>query len=89
LEQTRGRLANESCSSKFNFDSDLLKVVVPHIDINGISWGGTLAPQFTGGKTDRINVLALIAEEMRTRVGEAVHTMIADDCSGLAAGVAR
>src|SRR5215469_7715162 len=66
-----------------------LKVVVPHVNVNGILRCGLLAPQFTRRETHGVNVLRVLTEEMRVAVRENKNTMIAVNRPEFSARVPR
>ena len=59
------------------FSSGVLKVVVPHIQMNEIADLCLRAPEFASRESNRVNMLPLLALEMRVGIGERVDAMIA------------
>src|ERR1700758_1030838 len=65
----------------------MLEVTIPHIDLNRITRRGVLTPQLPRGKTNRIQVLRLLAEKMCVRVREDKDAVAADDQTLLASRI--
>src|SRR4029077_8202589 len=80
---------SSSRGRRSKFKSGVLKVVVPHVDVNRIPRRGLLAPHLARGEAHRVHVLALFASEVSHGVGEHVYAMIAIDRSYSAARVTR
>src|SRR5579859_3146709 len=66
----------------------MIEITIPHIDVNGIARRGVLTPQLPRGKTNRIQVLRLLAEEMCVRVREDKDAVAANDQTLLASRIA-
>ena len=69
--------------------SGAFKVVVPHVDIDGIARRGLLAPELARRETDGVDVLPLLAQKVRVGVGEVVDTMVTNDYAHPAARITR
>jgi len=57
----------------------MLKVAIPHVKVNRIARRGAVSPQLPGLKTNRIQVLWLLAQKMRVCIREHEYAMVADD----------
>src|SRR2546423_6570007 len=69
--------------------SSCLKVIVPEINVYRIKSAGLFAPQFAGGKADRINVLRFLAKTPGAGVRKFENAVVALDGADFAACVAR
>src|SRR5947209_4660981 len=67
---SRGMRGNPASRSLDNFGSGVFKVVVPHVEMNGVALRGLFAPELARGKANGIDVLRLLADELRVRVGK-------------------
>src|ERR1041385_4039009 len=67
----------------------MLKVVVPHVEMDGIARRSALAPELARGEADRIEMLRILAAVVGMAVGKDVHAAVADDFADLAADVPR
>ena len=69
--------------------SGVLKIVVPHIDIDTIPWRGLLAPQLARRKTHRVDMLRLLAKKVRVGIRKDEGAIIAFNRAGFAPRIAR
>jgi hypothetical protein len=67
----------------------LIKVVIPHIEVNRIARRGLLAPQLACTETHGVYVLGILTTEMGVRVWQDKNAMVAFDRAELPAGVTR
>src|SRR5262245_22713398 len=70
-------------------ESGLVKVVVPHVEMHRVAGRRLLAPELARGEADRVQVLRLLAGELRIRIGEYEYAVVAHDHADLAPRVAR
>src|SRR5262249_26046898 len=70
-------------------ESGCFKIVVPHVDINGIPRRRLLAPQLARGEAHGIEMLGFLAEEKAVRIRKNKHAVIALDGTGFSARLAR
>ena len=57
----------------------MLKVGIPQVKVNRIARRGAVSPQLPGLKTNRIQVLWLLAQKMRVCIREHEYAVVADD----------
>ena len=62
----------------------MLKIVIPHIDMDGIARRRGLSPKLARREAHRINMLPLLAPVLSIGIRENNHAVVADDLAGLA-----
>src|SRR5580704_6868078 len=65
----------------------MLEIAIPHVKVNRIARRGFSAPQLPGRKTDRIQVLRMLALKLRVGIREHENAAIANDSAFLTARV--
>src|SRR5258708_34509730 len=65
----------------------MIEITIPHIDVNRIARRCVLSPQLLSGKTNRIQVLRLLAQKMCVRVREYKDAVAANDRALLASRI--
>src|SRR5215475_13372441 len=68
--------------------SGVFKIVIPHVEVNGIFRRCIFSPKLTRRELHGIHMLALFAEEPRIRVREQKDAVVEHDLAGLTSRVA-
>src|SRR5579883_2210594 len=83
------RRVTASTAVIFQSSSRAIEILLPQVEIDGIRRIGGLAPQRPRGETHGVEVLRVLALELRVRIGKDVRTMVPLDDAQLAAHIAR
>src|SRR5262249_51543819 len=86
---SRGKRGDDAKRAAASLASSGLKVVLPHIDVEGVVRRRGLAPQFVRGKTNQIDMLGLGLTRRVLTVREVEGAATARHLADLAARVAR
>jgi hypothetical protein len=67
----------------------MLKVVIPHIEMNRIARRSSLSPQLAGSETYGIKMLSFFALILRIRVRERVDAVVKNDLADFPPCISR
>src|SRR5262249_42718444 len=86
---SRGSCGNATRASDEGTGSGCVKVVIPHVHVNGILQCGLVPPQFSGSKSHGINMLRLLTKQMSVGVWKNKNSMVAVNRPEFSAHVSR
>src|SRR5262249_61974308 len=86
---SRGSCGSTASACASGMRSEVLKVVVPHVEIYHVAGRRPLSPQLLRGKSHRIEMLRVLPQQMSGGVREQEHAAILNDDARLSTRGAR